>query len=78
MLVRNSRTRAFRRWTLTNGRAPHYVLCMAQIVENVHFVDKQILGRLSTAVMLILVGSGLAACIVGALTHDVGRLLSAW
>jgi hypothetical protein len=51
---------------------------MVQIVENVHFVDKQILGRLSTAVMLGLVGGGLAACLVGALAHDVERLLSAW
>jgi len=33
---------------------------------------------LSTAVMLVVVGSVLAACIVGALAHDVGRLLSAW
>jgi hypothetical protein len=47
---------------------------MAQIVERVHLVDKQMLDRLSTTVVLVLVGSGLAACIVGALTYDVGRL----
>jgi len=51
---------------------------MVRIVESVHFVDKQMLGCLSAAVMLVLVGSGLAVCIGGALTHDVGRLLSAW
>jgi hypothetical protein len=60
---------------LTNGRAPHHVLCVPQIVEKFHFVDKQMLDRLSTVVMLVLVGSGLAACIVGALTYDIGRLL---
>ena len=64
--------------TLTNGRAPHYVSCMAEIVESVHFIDKQMLDRLSMAILLVLVGSGLAACMVGALTYDFGRLLSAW
>jgi hypothetical protein len=47
-------------------------------IKSLHRVDKQILDRLSTVVMLVLVGSALAACIVGALTHDVGRLLLAW
>jgi hypothetical protein len=51
---------------------------MAQIVECVHFIDKQMLDRLSTAILLVLVGSGLAACMVGALTYDLDRLLSAW
>jgi hypothetical protein len=51
---------------------------MVQTVESVHFVDKQTPGHLSTAIMLLLVGSGLAACMVGALMYDVGRLLSAW
>jgi hypothetical protein len=49
-----------------------------EIVESVPLVDKQLPGRLSTAVLLVLVGGGLAACIVGALAHDVGRFLSAW
>jgi hypothetical protein len=51
---------------------------MARIVERVHFVDKQMLARLNSAVIVVMVGSGFAACIVGALTYDVGRLLSAW
>jgi len=47
---------------------------MGQIVKRVHFVDKQMLDRLSTVAMLALFGSGLTACIVGALTYDIGRL----
>jgi hypothetical protein len=51
---------------------------MTQIVERVHYVGKQMLLRLPTVVLLVLIGSGAAACLVGALTYDVGRLLSAW
>ncbi len=51
---------------------------MAQTVKTVHFADKQMPARLNTVVVLVLVGSGLAACVVGAFTYDVGRLLSAW
>jgi len=51
---------------------------MAQTVQRAHFVDKQVLDRLNTVIVLVLVGSGLAACVIGAFTYDVGRLLSAW
>jgi hypothetical protein len=63
---------------LSNGRAPHYIHAMAQTVQRGHFVDKQLLDRLNTVVVLVLVGSGLAACVIGAFTYDVGRWLSAW
>ncbi len=63
---------------LSNRRAPHYIHAMAQTVQRAHFVDKRLLDRLNTVVVLILVGSGLAACVIGAFTYDVGRLLSAW
>lgn len=46
--------------------------------QRVHFGDKQMLDRLNTVVMLALVGSGLAACVVGAFAYDVARLLSFW
>lgn len=61
--------------TLTNGRAPHHVVRVAQIVERVHVVNKQMLDRLSTVVLLALVGSGVATCMVGALTYDIGLVL---
>jgi len=51
---------------------------MAQTVQRAHFVDKQVLDRLNTVVVLFLVGSGLVACVAGAFTYDVGRWLSAW
>jgi hypothetical protein len=41
----------------------------------IHFANRKTLTRLNTAVMLGLVGSGLAACAIGALIYDVGRLL---
>jgi hypothetical protein len=63
---------------LSNGQARHYVHAMAQTVQRAHFVDKQVLDRLNTVVTLTLIGSGLAACVVGAFAYDVGRLLSAW
>ncbi len=51
---------------------------MAQTLQRVHFVDKRVLDRLNTVVVLVLVGGGLAACVIGAFAYDVGRLLSAW
>ena len=51
---------------------------MAQTLPKIHFIDKQLLDRLNTVVVLVLVGSGLAACVIGAFTYDVGRWLSAW
>ena len=51
---------------------------MVQIVQIVHFVDKEMLARLNSVIMLVLVGGGLAACVVGAFAYDAGRLLSAW
>jgi hypothetical protein len=56
----------------------HYMPAMGQTVQRAHFVDKQVLDRLNTVIVLVLVGSGLAACVVGAFAYDVGRLLSAW
>jgi hypothetical protein len=51
---------------------------MAHLVDKVHFVDKQMLARLNTAIMLGLIGTGLATCVLGACIYDVGRLFSAW
>jgi hypothetical protein len=43
----------------------------------IHFANRKTLARLNGVVMLVLVGSGLAACAIGALIYDVGRLLLA-
>jgi hypothetical protein len=40
--------------------------------------NKGTLDRVESAIVLGLVGSSLAACAVGALIYDLGRLFSAW
>jgi hypothetical protein len=40
--------------------------------------DKHTLARVNSALMLGLIGTGLAACAFGAIVFDVGRLFSAW
>jgi hypothetical protein len=40
--------------------------------------NKGTLDRVESAIVLGLVGSGLAACAMGALIYDLGRLFSAW
>jgi hypothetical protein len=55
---------------------------MAHFVDKVHGFghgfDKQALARVNAALMLGLIGTGLAACAFGAIVFDVGRLFSAW
>jgi hypothetical protein len=51
---------------------------MAHLVDKAHFVDKHTLARVNTALMLGLIGTGLAACVFGAVVYDLGRLFSAW
>lgn len=43
-----------------------------------HLVEKQALARANSALMLTLVGGGLAVCAFGAAVFDVGRAMSAW
>ena len=57
---------------------------MAHFADKVHFagkvhcVDRQTIERLNSAIMLGLIGTGLAVCVFGAAVYDVGRLFSAW
>jgi hypothetical protein len=44
----------------------------------VHFLEKETLLRANSALLLALVGSGLAACAVGAIIFDIGRMVGAW
>ncbi len=48
---------------------------MAHCADKAHFVDKHTLARLNSALMLGAIGSGLAACVLGALIYDIGRLV---
>jgi hypothetical protein len=50
---------------------------MAHFADKVHF-DRHALARLNTAIMIGLIGSGLAACAIGAVVYDFGRLLAGW
>lgn len=51
---------------------------MAHFADKAHFVDKHTLARVNTAVMLGLIGTGLAACVFGAVVYDLSHLFSAW
>jgi hypothetical protein len=51
---------------------------MAHLVGKLHFPDKQKLDRVESVIVLGLIGSGLAACVLGAVVYDFGRMLSVW
>ena len=51
---------------------------MAHCLGKLHGFDRHILGRVNSAIMLGLVGSGLLACAAGAFVYDIGRLFSVW
>ena len=51
---------------------------MAHLVDKAH-LDKHTLARVNTVLMLGLIGTGLAACVFGAVVYDIGRPgLPAW
>jgi hypothetical protein len=50
---------------------------MAHLMHKAH-VDKETLGRVNDALMLVLIGSGVAACAIGAVVYDAGKLISVW
>lgn len=43
-----------------------------------HLVEKRVLLRANSALLLTLVGGGLVACAGGALIFDIGRAIGAW
>jgi hypothetical protein len=51
---------------------------MAHLLDKAHLVDRETLARVNTAIMLGLVGGGLASCVIGAVVYDFGRLFSFW
>ena len=50
---------------------------MAHLADKAHF-DKHTLARLNSVILLSLIGSGMAACAIGAVVYDLGRLFSMW
>jgi hypothetical protein len=48
------------------------------LVDKVHLIDRQTLDRVESAILLGLIGTGLAACAFGAIVYDVGRWFSVW
>jgi hypothetical protein len=49
---------------------------MAHFADKLHFAET--LDRVETALLLGLIGSGLAACVMGAVIYDLGRMISLW
>jgi hypothetical protein len=50
---------------------------MAHFADKVH-IDKEKFDRVESAVVLGLIGSGLIACVLGAVVYDIGRAFSIW
>jgi hypothetical protein len=48
---------------------------MAHLADKAH-VDRRTLARVNSAILLGLIGGGLAVCVLGALIYDVGHLFS--
>jgi hypothetical protein len=51
---------------------------MIHFVDKIHFADKETLDRVESAIVIGLIGSGLAACVIGAVIYDFGRMFSIW
>jgi len=51
---------------------------MAHLLDKSHFLDRHMLARVNSGLMVVLVGSGLAVCALGAFVYDMSRLFSAW
>ena len=43
-----------------------------------HLVERELLQRANTAVLLTMVWGGLAACAFGAVVYDIGRWFALW
>jgi hypothetical protein len=43
-----------------------------------HLMEKGTFLRANSALLLTFVGGGLAACAVGAVVYDIGRMVGAW
>jgi hypothetical protein len=50
---------------------------MVHFADKAH-IDKHALARLNAAILIGAIGSGMAACAIGAVIYDFGRLLAVW
>jgi hypothetical protein len=50
---------------------------MLHLADKAHF-DKATIAKVNSAVMLGVIGTGLAACAFGAIIFDFGRMLAVW
>ncbi|MGB7035558.1 MAG: hypothetical protein WBD71_08520 [Xanthobacteraceae bacterium] len=50
---------------------------MVHLAAKAHF-DKRTLARVNAAVLLGVIGGGLAICVFGAAAYDLERLFSGW
>lgn len=50
---------------------------MLNLADKAHF-DKATIAKVNSAVMLGVIGTGLAACAFGAIIFDFGRMLAVW
>ena len=52
-------------------------IAVAHFADKLH-VDWQKIDRVESAVLLSLIGGGLALCVLGATVYDIGRAFSVW
>jgi len=50
---------------------------MAHFADKLH-IDKHKIDRVESAVLLSLIGGGMAICVLGAAVYDIGRVFSVW
>ena len=50
---------------------------LAHFADKAH-IDRDLVARVNSAVILGLIGGGLVACAAGAALYDIGRLLRRW
>ena len=51
---------------------------MVTAMTHLHLVNHDTLVRANNALVLTLICGGLAACAIGALIYDLGRVVGAW
>jgi hypothetical protein len=51
---------------------------MAHFAHKLHLTGWEMLDRVERAILLGFIGTGLAACVIGAAIYDIGRMFSIW
>ena len=66
--------------TVAGARRRYFVVRRAAIDGGYygHFVDKKLIERANTVLLMSILGSGLAVCVFGALSYDIAHWFSAW